>query len=481
MPKLASFLADLNQFHGSIPPTLANASGLVKISIGDNSLTGPIPLNFGSLRKLQVLHFGHNPLGDYKGNDISFISTLTNCTELQVLSLSRIWIRGVLPDAIGNLSTKLTSLWLNDNHITGVLPVGIGNLVGLRYLDLRNNSFSGSIPDSVGRLSNLQELYPSENSFTGSIPSSFGNISGLQMLVLEKNMLTGTIPDSLSNCTGLQGLILSQNQLSGAIPEEIFSISSLTVGLLLSQNKFTGSLPAGIGNLRTLVSLDVSGNRLTGEIPITIGDCEMLELLQLQDNSFTGTLPSSLGRLRSIELMDLSHNNFSGNIPASLGKLSFLTRLNLSFNMIEGEVPKDGVFTKTSSFSVVGNQELCGGIQALNLPKCQESPRKHRKLSKTVIIVLAISIPVAVFSIIACVYVVYRIRKHRPPSSTSVSGEQNLKISYAQIFESTNGFSSENLIGEGKYGSVYKGILGHDVKVVAVKAPATWRTQEFPG
>lgn len=469
MPKLASFLADLNQFHGSIPPTLANASGLVKISIGDNSLTGPIPLNLGSLRGLQVLHFVHNPLGNDRANDISFISTLTNCTELQVLSLSRIWIRGVLPSAVGNLSDKLTSLWLNDNHISGVLPVGIANLVGLGYLDLRNNSLSGNIPDSVGRLTNLQELYPSENNFTGNIPPSLGNISGLQILVLEKNMLTGSIPVSLSNCTDLQGLTLSQNQLSGAIPKEIFSLSSLTVGLILSQNKFTGSLPTEIENLRSLVSLDVSENGLTGEIPITIGGCEMLELLQLQDNSFRGTIPSSLGQLRSIELMDLSRNNFSGNIPASLEKLNFLRRLNLSFNMLEGKVPEDGVFTTTSSFSIVGNKKLCGGIEALNLPKCQESSRKHRKQSKSVIIVLAISIPVALFSIIACVYAVHRIRRPRLPTSTSASGEEHLKITYAQIFDSTNGFSSENLIGEGKYGSVYKGILGHDMRVVAVK------------
>ncbi|CDP20875.1 unnamed protein product [Coffea canephora] len=152
LPNLTLFLADLNQFFGSIPTTLANASGLIKISIGDNSLTGPIPQNLGSLRELQVLHFGHNPLGTDKANDISFISSLTNCTNLQILSLSRIQIGGILPTAIANLSTKLTSLWLNDNIISGSLPSGIGNLASLGYLDVRNNSLSGIIPDSVGKL-----------------------------------------------------------------------------------------------------------------------------------------------------------------------------------------------------------------------------------------------------------------------------------------------------------------------------------------
>lgn len=470
LPKLTSFLADLNNFYGSIPPTLANASGLIKISIGDNWLTGPIPLNLGSLQQLQVLHFGHNPLGTDRANHISFISTLTNCTNLQILSLSRIWIGGVIPNAIGNLSTKLTSLWLNDNHITGNLPVEIGNLVSLEYLDLRNNTLSGNIPDSIGKLTKLQELYPSENYFTGEIPPSIGNISGLQILVLEQNMLTGSLPISLSNCSNLQQLILSQNLLTGSLPRQIFSLSSLTLGLLLAKNQFTGSLPSEVGNLKSLVSLDISENRLSGEIPISIGGCEMLQFLRLEDNSLGGAIPSSLGQLKSIQVMDLSSNNFSGQIPASLGKLNLLRNLNLSFNMLDGEVPKDGVFTNISIFSVTGNENLCGGVEALNLTKCHKAPGKQKKLSTPVIVVLAISIPVAVLSIIACFYVIFRIRSSKPPPPcSSVSEKQSLKVTYAQIFHSTNGFSSENLIGEGKYGCVYKGILEPEERLIAVK------------
>ncbi|GLT86877.1 hypothetical protein SLE2022_049870 [Rubroshorea leprosula] len=43
------------------------------------------------------------------------------------------------------------------------------------------------------------------------------------------------------------------------------------------------------------------------------------------------------------------------------------------------------------------------------------------------------------------------------------------KISYAELSQATNEFSPSNLIGEGSFGSVYKGILGQDQMSVAVK------------
>ncbi|KAJ8633745.1 hypothetical protein MRB53_027081 [Persea americana] len=47
--------------------------------------------------------------------------------------------------------------------------------------------------------------------------------------------------------------------------------------------------------------------------------------------------------------------------------------------------------------------------------------------------------------------------------------EQLLKISYGDLFKSTEGSSSTNLIGVGSYGSIYKGCLDHIGQIVAVK------------
>ncbi|CDP21053.1 unnamed protein product, partial [Coffea canephora] len=333
--------------------------------------------------------------------------------------LSRIQIRGILPTVIANLSTKLTSLWLNDNIISGSLPSGIGNLA------------SWAISMYITILSQF--------------PSTIGDISELQILVLEQNTLTGNIPVSLSNCSNLQGFTITKNRLSGALPKELLGLSSPSLGLLLAQNQFTRSLPSEVGNMKNLVSLDTSENKLSGEIPTSIDGCEMLEYLRLKGNFLEGSVPSTLGELKSIQVIDLSQNNFSGQIPASLAKLNFISTLNLSYNMLKGEVPMDGILANSNAFSALGNGKLCGGIKALNLSSS--------------IVLLLIS-----------AYAIHRLRRSKQQLPFSSAAEkQNQKFSYAELYDSTNGFSLENLIGEGKYGSVYKGVLKPGEQMVAVK------------
>nr|GFD08859.1 leucine-rich repeat protein [Tanacetum cinerariifolium] len=55
------------------------------------------------------------------------------------------------------------------------------------------------------------------------------------------------------------------------------------------------------------------------------------------------------------------------------------------------------------------------------------------------------------------------------PSQCS-GNERFLKVSYNELLKVTGGFSTENLIGEGGFSSVYKGILdANDDRFVAIK------------
>ncbi|KAG5524333.1 hypothetical protein RHGRI_031113 [Rhododendron griersonianum] len=460
LPNLQNFYVGLNQFDGPIPSSLANASGLVNIDIDTNVFIGPIPLNLGTLRDIEYLNFVDNLLGQsYESNNLkNFIDCLSNSSNLKFLDLGYNHWNSVLPHSIANLSIKLTTLGLVGNYyLSGNIPPGIGYLENLRKFGLSENMLTGSIPDSIGKLSKMGELYIYRTNISGGIPSSIGNLTRLSIFVLSENMLEGSIL--------LQGIALQHNQLTGPIPEQIFDLPSLSLGLSLNNNKLTGLLSSKVGNLKNLRSLAVSENELFGEIPAALGSCQILEFLFMKGNFFSGTIPESFEQLKGIQLLDVSGNDLSGHIPSFLGELSSLNSLNLSYNMFDGEVPNKGVFKNISAFSVVGNNKLCGGIKALRLPACPAEVVEKRKkpLSRRVIILLAISLV-----IVAILTRRSRVARQQGSSDLELQN-QYPRLSYAELLHATNGFSSTNVIGEGRYGSVYRGIVNSSEQVVAIK------------
>ncbi|KAK2973293.1 hypothetical protein RJ640_029743 [Escallonia rubra] len=449
---------------------MANASGLLELSMSGNNFAGPIPMNLGNLRDLESLELNENRFGSNKPDDLSFIASLTNCTNLRNLIFFENQFGGVLPGSIANLSSKLEILWLGLNKISGSIPQEIGNLNNLYLISIVDNMISGSIPESIGKLSKLHGLGIRMNNISEKIPPSIGNITRLSFVSAAANMLEGSIPAELGNCTNLQELYLGSNRLTGVIPEQVIGISSLTIGLNLDLNEFSGSLPSQVGNLKNLRELSISGNKLTGEIPSALGSCQVLEYLDLHGNFLDGTIPSSLDQLKGIQQLDLSQNNLSGQIPEFLGKLP-LMRLNLSHNMFEGEVPKVGVFNNISAFSVVGkNMKLCGGIQPLHLTACPiKFSKKNKRPFPDKMIPLLIILPIVL--LLACLFLIfYRLkRSQQRTSSASLLENEYPKITYAELLHATNEFSPSNLIGEGRYGSVYKGSLNSGEHIVAVK------------
>ncbi|KAK2972562.1 hypothetical protein RJ640_022413 [Escallonia rubra] len=324
-----------------------------------------MPNDLGRLLSLQKLLFLDNLLQD----DFKFISSLTNCSDLQVIVVSNNLLSGPLPDCIGNLSTNMTYMVMDNNRIHGKLPSGIGNLRNLGMLTISMNELTGPIPTSIGNLPSLIQLHLHANNLTGVLPSSLGNLSLLNSLFLHQNKILGSIPPSLGQILGLLELDLSRNKLNGSIPREITSISSISVLLSLAHNALTGTLPLEIGALKNLAELDVSNNRLSGSLPNSLGNALVLQRLYLDRNSFVGEIPQGWSALKGLQELDLSNNNLSGKIPSYLGELR-LEKLNLSSNRPNGEVPKQGVFLNASAVSLVGNSNLCGGIIDLKLPPC---------------------------------------------------------------------------------------------------------------
>ncbi|XP_068669103.1 probable LRR receptor-like serine/threonine-protein kinase At3g47570 [Aristolochia californica] len=473
LPNLKLFMVSSNFLSGHVPASVSNLSSLGMLDLGNNSFSGAIPPNLGRLQGLVNFRLYNNKLENRDGDELSFLRELTNCTRLEQLNVWRNHLVGLLPNSISNLSSNLRQLSLGDNRIHGNLPRGIENLENLEILTLPNMFLTGEIPDSIGKLNRLQVLALKQNKLSGVLPSSIGNITSLNLLYLNENGLTGSIPLSLGNFGFLQELNLSQNKLTGPIPKQVFSLSSLTRFLDLSHNSLSGLLPMEVGNLKNLGELNISNNQLSGEMPSTLSNCLSLEHLIIHANLFNGTIPSSLRTLRGIVRLDLSSNNLSGEIPKYLSDFTFLSYLNLSFNNLEGKVPEVGIFKNKAAVSVIGNDKLCGGIKELELPACPThtlgQQRRDKHHLKQVLIISGAIICLLLIFILALYYYWRRISNRISCRHPSSSEDKFFALSYRDLFKATNGFSCDNLIGEGSYGSVYKGVLENNERVVAVK------------
>ncbi|XP_039046533.1 putative receptor-like protein kinase At3g47110 [Hibiscus syriacus] len=418
---LLSSLRCARKLQGQIPPyiglTLPNLEGLY---LGVNKFSGPILTSIVNSSGLQTLDTGLNSLSGPIPKNLGSLQNLEN------INLGGNFLESVLPDSIGNLSANLNQLQIGANSISGAIPKEIGNLVGLEFLDLDENMLTGCIPVSIGKFSKLKYFYAYTNRITGEIPHSLGNMTQLTILRVSYNLLEGGIPASLGNCIRLEGLDHSQNCLNGTIPKEAISLCSFSRILSFALNSLTGTLPAEVGNCKNLNILDVSSKKLHGEIPSSFENCQ---------------------------------------IPEFLGELPFFINLNLSFNSFQGKVPTTGVFDNISAFSVIGNSELCGGIKPLRLPTCQtEIAKKRKNFPRRAIIVTCIVVFLVLFLI--CLFTIKRrvSFSKKKEGIASPSEKKNLKLSFAELLNATDNFSLANLIGKGRYGSVYKGIQSLTIK-----------------
>jgi LRR receptor-like serine/threonine-protein kinase FLS2 len=159
LPNLQHLVLEENNLSGTIPDSISNASQLTKLDIDDNSFSGIIPKSLGNLRLLQVLNLaGNNLTIESSTPEFSFFSSLLNLAYLRLLVLSDNPLNDILPSSIGNLSTSLETLYIDNCNIKGSIPRDIGNLSKLMALSLIVNELAGPIPTTVRRLYKLQIL-----------------------------------------------------------------------------------------------------------------------------------------------------------------------------------------------------------------------------------------------------------------------------------------------------------------------------------
>ena len=381
-----------NSLEGTMPPELGDLAWLESLDLGDNALSGPIPLELTHLdlkalilddtqmcvpetneiiswlggipdtrlegycgendREVLIAFYRATNGPDWKFNDgwltdapLNEWSGITTDRNGRVVGYKSSYgsvcnsITGSIPPILGNLD-KLESLNLDCNRrLIGPIPPELGNLTNLRSLRLGRMNLSGSIPPELGKLTNLEVLHIAVNeNLGGHIPPELGGLAKLKTLYLSRNNLHGPIPSELGNLANLNELNLGDNNLSGQIPPELGELTDLET-MNLSGNQLTDSIPPELGKLSKMKRLYIHENRLSGTLPPELSNLTSLISMHIGNNELTGGIPEAFKNLHQLKHISLSGNRLTGSIPDLLSELNELSVLLLASNDLTGEIP----------------------------------------------------------------------------------------------------------------------------------------------
>ncbi|KAL2635966.1 hypothetical protein R1flu_007445 [Riccia fluitans] len=504
---------DGNFFEGGIP-RLDNLTKLQVFSISRNRLSGPIGSHLNDLVSLVDLDLSSNY---FNGS----IPSLTNLVNLKNLNLNNNLLTGFENPAFPG-PQNLTHLRASGNQLQGTLPVGIVQMLQLEVINMSFNQFTGDIPEGIIRqVERSFWLDLSNNQLGGKLPGdSFLSIGGdlqeevttVSYLNLSSNFLTGSIPDIPivnpfgENYSTRIFLDLSHNQLTGHIPlymwnkslGEAFTLISLEGNQLegdiidfltgfkgvtarLANNHFTGDLARLELNGKSPKVLDLSDNWLTmnktEDNPDPMGHLwEMLlqgatTTFLIAGNKLEGiSLPTAHidtdWKVVPIEVLDVSRNHLVGPIGDEVlsSMLSVLEVLNISNNNLMGAVHLNITPLDLEKVTLdVSRNNLDGKLPDIPVTSNLFDPRLFY---------------------VSCVLLCWRWRVYKKIYeqdaeliATLREKETTALMPLRELRRATDNFTESAQIGEGGFGTVYKGQLD-DGTVVAVKRSKLKGTEE---
>ncbi|KAG5235127.1 LRR receptor serine/threonine-protein kinase [Salix suchowensis] len=152
-----------NDLSGRLPPDLANLPYVHTIDFTRNYLYGTIPVEWASMKKLSFISLTANRLS---GNIPGYLG---NFTALTYLSLESNQFSGAVPPELGKLAS-LEKLILSSNKLVGTLPEALAQIKNLTDFRVNDNNLNGTVPEFIGRWTQLQKLDLTFNKLVGGLP-----------------------------------------------------------------------------------------------------------------------------------------------------------------------------------------------------------------------------------------------------------------------------------------------------------------------
>ncbi|KAK9051627.1 hypothetical protein SSX86_028255 [Deinandra increscens subsp. villosa] len=530
--KLELLSATANRLSGSIPTFLGNITTLLYLSLENNMFSGKVPAELGKLKNLNILVLAANNLTGELPLELNSLTNLTdlrldsnyfsgkipslgNYIRLKKLDIQGSGLEGPIPSSI-SLLKNLSQLAISDLKGEGSLFPNLSTLTSMQKLVLRGCNLRGAIPGYISQMSSLRHLDLSFNQFGGDMPDL--SLPKLEKLYLTGNFLNGSFPSWLTATDNTKRFLdLSYNNFNKknyyysvhincggpevSIGDKVYEADQDPSGaavFLPSINEYWGISSTGslwntkdtldaylAANVSILTMTDSQLYKTARHSPLSLtyyGRClangnytvtlHFAEIVFRDNRSFQG-----LGRrafdvyVQGVNIIkDFDIKNEAGGVDIPL--IKELKKIHVTNGTLEIRFQYAGRGT-----TVVPVRGMYGPlISAISMeseskpPELKSATHRNRRTSLTPIIAGVVAAALFLTLIVAGVawkkgYLWNQISRERDLRGLDL---KTGVFTYKQIKAATNNFAERNKLGEGGFGSVYKGEL-LDGTLIAVK------------
>ncbi|XP_024984953.1 probable LRR receptor-like serine/threonine-protein kinase At1g56130 isoform X1 [Cynara cardunculus var. scolymus] len=499
LENLVDMWAPDNPFTGKIPAFIGNWRKLDRLRLYGNNFEGPIPASFSNLTSVRDMRI--SDLQNFSSS-LDFITSLRNLTNLVIRNAL---VSGPIPTDIFRLE-KLVTLDLSFNNISGPLPPRLVNMSSLVSLFLGNNSLSGSLfPEKNERLQNIDLSY---NELSGNFPRWMKQT--WRSANLQLNLVANNFKFDSTNISDIPGLFCLQRDFPcnrNTTPYSGFAIKCggsemrSANGILFENENRTALGPASFyldedkwGVSHGGIAIDTEDPQFIVSTTTEVNNTRYPELFRTSRTSPSSLRYYGLGLKNGPYTVSLyfaetvfnrSINTWKGHARRVFDIYIQGNRRQKDFDIskeaggVGRALIKDFPVNVTHGFLEIhlfwaGKGTCCipeqGDYGPLISAIRVSAGFSVKSKSKTGMII-GIVVGVASVSLILLAFGLYLKRRRSSYGEEEEFLGMGPKVNtytFGELRSATADFSPSNLLGEGGFGPVYKGIL-NDGSIVAVK------------
>ncbi|XP_061943557.1 probable LRR receptor-like serine/threonine-protein kinase At1g06840 [Populus nigra] len=478
--KTQHFHMNNNSISGQIPAELSRLPSLLHFLLDNNNLSGTLPPELSDFPNLLILQLDNN---NFDGSTIP--ASYGNMTKLLKLSLRNCSLQGPMPDLSG--IPNLGYLDLSFNQLAGLIPTNKLS-ENITTIDLSYNNLNGTIPANFSELPLLQQLSIANNSLSGSVPLTIWQTRANGTEGLDLDFENNT----LSNISGSTSL--PQNVTLRLKGNPVCSNSSI-VQFCESRNSDMNNQSSTESNATCFTQSCPAPYEYSPTSPISCFCAAPLIFgYRLKSPGFSNFIPYR-NRFESYLTSGLELSLYQLDLASVVWESGPRLKMHLKLFPVYVNGTSSNTFNTSEARRIISmftgwkisDSEIFGPYELLYITLLDPyrdvivTSQKSNKISTGALVGIvlgAIAGAVTLSAVVSLLILRRRLRDYTAISKRRRQSKASLKIegvkdfSYAEMAMATNNFNSSSQVGQGGYGKVYKGILA-DGRTVAIK-----RTEE---